>query len=52
MGNLSEAKTRKELIDPALNKAGWDINNPAQVGLKIPVDGSNTGKQEVLRLLI
>jgi len=41
MSNLSEAKTRKELIDPALKKAEWDINNPAQVGLEIPVDGSN-----------
>src|SRR5437588_854125 len=35
----NEAKTRKELIDPALIKAGWDVNNPNQVGLEIPVDG-------------
>jgi len=41
MGNLSKSKTRKELIDPALKKAGWDINNLTQVGLEIPVDGSN-----------
>lgn len=27
----NEAKTRKELIDPALAKAGWDIDNARQV---------------------
>jgi len=37
--NPTEAKTRKELIDPALRKAGWDVNNPDQVGIEIPVDG-------------
>ena len=36
-----EARTRKELIDPALVKAGWDVTNPAQVGLEIPVDGAD-----------
>jgi type I restriction enzyme R subunit len=41
LGNPSEAKTRKDLIDPALMKAGWDITNPTQVGLEIPVDGSD-----------
>ncbi len=35
----NEARTRKQLIDPALKKAGWDVNNPDQVGLEIPVDG-------------
>jgi type I restriction enzyme, R subunit len=35
----TEAKTRKELIDPALKRAGWDVSDPAQVGLEIPVDG-------------
>jgi type I site-specific restriction endonuclease len=34
----TEARTRKELIDPALAKAGWDVNNPDQVGIEIPVD--------------
>ena len=34
-----EAKTRKELIDPALEKAGWDVNDPKKVGIEIPVDG-------------
>ncbi len=35
----NEARTRKELIDPALRKAGWDVTNPIQVGTEIPVDG-------------
>jgi len=37
--NPTEAKTRKELIDPALKKAGWDVDNPDLVGIEIPVDG-------------
>jgi len=37
----NEAKTRKEWIDPALQKAGWNIDNPALVGLEIPVDGTD-----------
>jgi type I restriction enzyme, R subunit len=40
--NPNEATTRKKLIDPALHKAGWDVNNPHQVGLEIPVDGTNS----------
>jgi type I restriction enzyme R subunit len=39
MRKISEAKTRKELIDPALEKAGWNLKNKAQVGIEIPVDG-------------
>jgi len=35
----NEAKTRKDLIDPALKQAGWDVYNPDQVGIEIPVDG-------------
>ena len=31
--------TRRKLIDPALDKAGWDVNDPSQVGIEIPVDG-------------
>ena len=38
MSTPTEARTRKELIDPALAKAGWDVNNPDQVGIEIPVD--------------
>jgi type I restriction enzyme R subunit len=39
LSSPSEAKTRRELIDPALKKAGWDVNNPDQVRIEIPVDG-------------
>jgi type I restriction enzyme R subunit len=35
----SEARTRKELIDPALKRAGWDVADANRVGLEIPVDG-------------
>ncbi len=35
----SEARTRRELIDPALLHADWDVTNPAQVGIEVPVDG-------------
>ena len=35
----NEARTRKRLIDPALAKAGWNLQDPAQVGIEIPVDG-------------
>ena len=35
----NEARTREDLIDPALIKAGWQLNNPQQVGFEIPVDG-------------
>jgi type I site-specific restriction endonuclease len=31
----SEAQTRKDLIDPALEKAGWDVHDQAQVGTEI-----------------
>jgi type I restriction enzyme, R subunit len=41
MAGLNEAKTRKEMIDPALERAGWNINDPNQVGLEIPVDGTD-----------
>src|SRR5947207_3845221 len=37
--NPSEARTRKALIDPALANAEWDLRDPAQVGIEIPVDG-------------
>lgn len=38
----SEARTRKELIDPALGAAGWDVHNSSLVGIEIPVDGYDT----------
>jgi type I restriction enzyme R subunit len=36
---ISEAKTRKELIDPQLELAGWHLRDKSRVGLEIPVDG-------------
>ncbi|BAT53441.1 hypothetical protein NOS3756_24010 [Nostoc sp. NIES-3756] len=29
--SLSEVNTREKLIDPALEKAGWNLTNPDQV---------------------
>ncbi|BCL37104.1 hypothetical protein [Nostoc sp. MS1] len=37
--SLSEANTRTAFIDPALTKAGWNLQDPNQVGFEIPVDG-------------
>jgi type I restriction enzyme, R subunit len=39
--NPSEAKTRKNLIDPALIKAGWNINDHNKVGQEIPIDNTS-----------
>jgi type I restriction enzyme R subunit len=36
---ISEGKTRKELIDPALELAGWRLRDHSRVGIEIPVDG-------------
>jgi type I site-specific restriction endonuclease len=36
----NEANTRKDLIDPALEKAGWNLEKDKnQVGIEVPVDG-------------
>lgn len=34
---ISEQKTRYNLIDPQLNKAGWILSDRTQVGFEIPV---------------
>lgn len=36
-----EATTRKDLIDPQLERAGWKIADSTQVGIEIPVDGTD-----------
>jgi len=36
---ISEAKTRKEMIDPQLEKAGWYLRDHSKVKIEIPVDG-------------
>lgn len=38
MTDPSEAQTRRQLIDPALKKTGWDVANPDLVRIEIPVD--------------
>ena len=35
---LSEELTRKELIDPQLEKAGWYLRNHSRVKIETPVD--------------
>lgn len=37
--NISEDRTRKELIDPQLEKAGWYLRDHSKVKTEIPVDG-------------
>jgi type I restriction enzyme R subunit len=36
---ISEAQTRKELIDPQLEKVGWYLRDHTKVRIEIPVDG-------------
>ncbi len=36
---ISEAETRKEVIDPQFEKAGWYPRNKTKVGIQFPVDG-------------
>lgn len=37
MPDISEAKTRQEIIDKRLKKAGWNINNPSQVTTELDI---------------
>ncbi|HKQ03731.1 MAG TPA: DEAD/DEAH box helicase family protein [Blastocatellia bacterium] len=37
---VNEAATRRLFIDRELTVAGWDVDDPALVGLEIPVDGA------------
>ena len=36
---ISEERTRKELIDPQLEQAGWYLRDHSKVNIEIPVDG-------------
>jgi type I site-specific restriction endonuclease len=36
---LSEERTRKEIIDPQLEQAGWYLHDHSKVKTEIPVDG-------------
>jgi type I restriction enzyme R subunit len=44
----TESQTRRTLIDPALRKAGWDVDDPDQVRIEIPVDGFDPAAWKVL----
>jgi type I restriction enzyme R subunit len=39
---LNERDTRKTLIDPALERAGWYLHDHTRVRIEIPVDGYDT----------
>ena len=39
MHRISEAETRKEMIDPQLESAGWFLRDHTKVRIEIPVDG-------------
>ena len=41
MHQISEERTRKEMIDPQLERAGWYLRDHAKVKIEIPVDGYN-----------
>ncbi len=34
----NEAETRKQMIDTMLDRAGWNVKDPDQVGIEVPVD--------------
>ncbi len=36
---ISEERTRKEMIDPQLERAGWYLRDHSKVKIEIPVDG-------------
>ena len=36
---ITEERTRKELIDPQLERAGWLLRDHSKVKIEIPVDG-------------
>ena len=42
MPDLNEAKTRASLIDPQLEKAGWNLSDRSQVRFEVPVIGYDT----------
>jgi type I restriction enzyme, R subunit len=39
MPDLTEAKTRASLINPQLEKAGWNLSDRSQIQLEVPVQG-------------
>jgi type I restriction enzyme, R subunit len=49
MPTPTEAETRKTLIDPALTRAGWDLDDANQVRFEIPVDDVSPAAWQVLQ---
>lgn len=45
----NEESTREQLIDPALQRGGWDVNNANQVGIEIPVHGFDPRAWDILK---
>jgi type I site-specific restriction endonuclease len=41
---LSEERTRKQMIDPQLEMAGWYLRDHSKVNEEIPVDGYKTSE--------
>jgi type I site-specific restriction endonuclease len=39
MPDLNEAKTRASLINPQLEKAGWNLSDRSQIQFEVPVQG-------------
>jgi hypothetical protein len=39
MPDLNEAKTRAFLINPQLEKAGWNLSDRSQIQFEVPVTG-------------
>ena len=39
MRRINEERTRKELIDPQLERAGWYLRDHSKVKIEIPADG-------------
>ena len=49
MPDINESQTREQLIDQALARAGWEVSNPNQVGIELPVDGTDGQRARRLR---
>jgi type I restriction enzyme R subunit len=46
--NMNEAKTRQDIIDQRLAKAGWNVNNPSQVKSELGIKFTKSGSVEEL----
>ncbi|MCK4667229.1 DEAD/DEAH box helicase family protein [Candidatus Dependentiae bacterium] len=46
--DYTEAQTRKELIDKALLKANWDVQNFSQVVPEFEIEGTGAGKYKII----